>query len=145
MKDSLTNVEDTGEFVYNMCTADLLDKMVVTSKHSPRSFDEMKEAGLEGVPCEKVRPPRLKDSPIAPADVVATVETNAAWLRETRIPKVFIRGRPGGLIQGQRIDFCRNLPNTREIVVAGIHYIQEDSPDEIGRAIADLVRELGGA
>ena len=64
-KDSLTNAEDTGEFVYNMCTAELLDQMVVTSKHSPRNFDEMKEAGLEGVACEKVRPPRLKDSPIA--------------------------------------------------------------------------------
>ena len=79
-----------------------------------------------------------------PADVVATVEANAAWLRETRIPKVFIRGRPGGLIQGPRIDFCRGLPNTREIVVPGIHYIQEDSPGEIGQAVADLVRELDG-
>ena len=48
-----------------MCTAELLDQMVVTSKHSPRNFDEMKEAGLEGVPCEKVGPPRLKNSPIA--------------------------------------------------------------------------------
>ena len=79
-----------------------------------------------------------------PADVVATVEINAAWLRETRVPKVFIRGRPGGLIQGPRIDFCRGLPNTREIVVPGIHYLQEDSPDEIGQAVADLVRELDG-
>jgi haloalkane dehalogenase len=34
------------------------------------------------------------------------------------------------------------LPNTREIVVPGIHYIQEDSPDEIGIAVADIVREL---
>ena len=79
-----------------------------------------------------------------PADVVATVEANAAWLRKTLIPKVFIRGRPGGLIQGTRIDFCRSLPNTREVVVPGIHYIQEDSPDEIGQAVADLVRELDG-
>ena len=79
-----------------------------------------------------------------PDDVVATVEANAAWLQETRLPKVFIRGRPGGLIQGPRIDFCRNLPNTREIVVPGVHYIQEDSPDEIGQAVADLVRELDG-
>ena len=79
-----------------------------------------------------------------PADVVATVEANAAWLGETPIPKVFIRGRPGGLVQGPRIDFCRGLPNTREIVVPGVHYIQEDSPDEIGQAVADLVRELDG-
>ena len=79
-----------------------------------------------------------------PAEVVATVEANAAWLQETEIPKVFIRGEPGGLIQGPRIDFCRSLPNTREIAVPGIHYIQEDSPDEIGQAVAELVRELDG-
>ena len=79
-----------------------------------------------------------------PADVVATVEANAAWLRETPVPKVFIRGRPGGIVQGPRIDFCRGLPNTREIVVPGIHYIQEDSPGEIGDAVAALVRGLDG-
>ncbi|MGI9480301.1 MAG: flavin reductase family protein, partial [Hyphomicrobiaceae bacterium] len=39
LKDSLTNVEETGEFVYNMCTADLRDEMIISSKHSPRSFD----------------------------------------------------------------------------------------------------------
>ena len=80
-----------------------------------------------------------------PADVVATVKANAAWLLETQIPKVFIRGQPGGLIQGSRIDFCRDFPNTREIVVPGIHYIQEDSPDKIGEAVAALVRELDGS
>jgi haloalkane dehalogenase len=79
-----------------------------------------------------------------PADVVATVEANAAWLQATPIPKVFIRGQPGGLIQGSRIEFCRSLPNTRELVVPGIHYIQEDSPDEIGKAVANLVGELNG-
>ena len=55
---------------------------------------------------------------------------------------MFIRGLPGGLILGSRIAFCQSLPNTREIVVPGIHYIQEDSPDEIGIAVADIVREL---
>ncbi|MBH61248.1 MAG: flavin reductase [Alphaproteobacteria bacterium] len=65
VKDSLTNVEETGEFVYNMCTAELLDQMVVTSKHSPRNYDEMAEARLEAVPCVKVKPPRIKASPIS--------------------------------------------------------------------------------
>ena len=77
-----------------------------------------------------------------PADVVEIVEANAAWLQETPVAKVFIRGEPGGLIQGPRIEFCRNLPNTREVSVPGIHYIQEDSPDEIGQAVAELVQEL---
>lgn len=77
-----------------------------------------------------------------PKDVVAIVEANASWLQKTEVRKVFIRGNPGGLIQGHRIDFCRNLPNTHEVVVPGIHYIQEDSPHEIGEAIAALVADL---
>jgi len=65
IKDSLANVEETGEFVYNMCTADLLQQMVVTAKHSPRTHDELAEAGLETAPCVTVKLPRLKASPIA--------------------------------------------------------------------------------
>ena len=64
-KDSLLNAEETKEFVYNMCTAELGEQMIITSKSSPRSFSEMKEAGLEAVSCEQVKPPRIKASPIA--------------------------------------------------------------------------------
>ena len=63
-KDSLVNAEATGEFVYNMCTANLLDQMVATSKHSPRDFDEMTDVGLEAAPCELVKPPRVRASPV---------------------------------------------------------------------------------
>lgn len=64
-KDSLTNVEATGEFVYNMCTTELGEAMVRTAVHEPASIDEMAAAGLEAVACEKVRPPRVGQSPIA--------------------------------------------------------------------------------
>ena len=64
-KDSLVNVEATGEFVFNMCTYELREQMIVTSIASPNSIDEMAEAGLETAPCEKVKPPRVKASPIA--------------------------------------------------------------------------------
>jgi flavin reductase (DIM6/NTAB) family NADH-FMN oxidoreductase RutF len=64
-KDSLTNVEATGEFVYNMCTAELGEAMVRTAAHEPASVDEMAAAGLAAAPCEKVRPPRVAASPIA--------------------------------------------------------------------------------
>jgi flavin reductase (DIM6/NTAB) family NADH-FMN oxidoreductase RutF len=64
-KDSLINVRETGEFVYNMCTIDLLDAMNATSAHVPSSVDEMKAAGLEAAPCEQVKPPRVKNTPIA--------------------------------------------------------------------------------
>ena len=64
-KDSLSNVQKSGEFVFNMCTAEMLDAMVATSVHAPSSVDEMAEAGLEAASCEQVKPPRVKKSPIA--------------------------------------------------------------------------------
>ena len=64
-KDSLINVRETGEFVYNMCTVDLLEAMNNTSAHVPSSVDEMAVAGLEAAPCEQVKAPRVKNSPIA--------------------------------------------------------------------------------
>jgi flavin reductase (DIM6/NTAB) family NADH-FMN oxidoreductase RutF len=65
VKDSLTNAEETGEFVFNMCTEELKEAMNLTSIHVPASVDEMAEAGLEAAPCEQVTPPRVKASPIA--------------------------------------------------------------------------------
>jgi flavin reductase (DIM6/NTAB) family NADH-FMN oxidoreductase RutF len=65
LKDSLTNAEETGEFVFNMCTYDLRDEMNATAAHVPSSIDEMAEAGLEAAPCEQVKAPRVKASPIA--------------------------------------------------------------------------------
>lgn len=64
-KDSLSNVEATGEFVFNMCTYDLREQMNATAAHVPSSVDEMAEAGLEAAPCKLVKPPRVLASPIA--------------------------------------------------------------------------------
>jgi flavin reductase (DIM6/NTAB) family NADH-FMN oxidoreductase RutF len=64
-KDSLTNTEATGEFVFNLCTHDLREQMNLTSAHVPRSVDEMAEAGLEAAPCNLVKAPRVAASPIA--------------------------------------------------------------------------------
>ena len=132
----------------------LEENMFVETRIPARTLRDVTEAEMDAYrrpfaePGEGRRPTLTwaRNLPISgePADVVATVEANAAWLRETPVPKVFIRGRPGGIVQGPRIDFCRSLPNTREIVVPGIHYIQEDSPGEIGDAVAGLVRGLDG-
>lgn len=62
-KDSLHNVEETGEFVCNLSTWDLREPMNATSAHVPRSVDEMAEAGLTAVPSLKVKPPRVGESP----------------------------------------------------------------------------------
>jgi len=64
-KDSYTNVRDTGEFVFNMCTWGLRNEMIATAEHSPRNADEMAAAGLEPAPCINVKPPRVKASPVA--------------------------------------------------------------------------------
>lgn len=77
-----------------------------------------------------------------PADVVAIVQAYADWLKSTPLPKLFINAEPGSILTGAQREFCRSWPNQREITVAGIHFIQEDSPHEIGRAIADWMRGL---
>lgn len=64
-KDSLSNVEATGEFVFNMCTYALREQMIITAAHSPASVDEMAQAGLEAAESVNVKPPRVKASPIA--------------------------------------------------------------------------------
>jgi haloalkane dehalogenase len=75
-----------------------------------------------------------------PKDVVAIVEQNANWLKASNdLPKLFINGDPGTSISGRLRDFCRSLPNQREVTVRGLHHLQDDSPDEIGQALRAFV------
>ncbi|MBZ2191232.1 haloalkane dehalogenase [Pseudoalteromonas arctica] len=78
--------------------------------------------------------------PIAgePADTVALVKSYASFLANSHdIPKLFINAEPGAFLVGYARDFVRTWPNLTEVTVSGIHYIQEDSPHEIGKAISD--------
>jgi haloalkane dehalogenase len=77
-----------------------------------------------------------------PADVVATVERYGAWLSASPLPKLFVNADPGSLLVGPARDFCRRWPNQRETTVRGIHFIQEDSPEEIGRALREFVQTV---
>jgi len=70
-----------------------------------------------------------------PADVHKIVEDYAAWLSQSEVPKLFINAEPGAILGGRQRDFCRTWPNQTEVTVKGIHFIQEDSPTEIGQAI----------
>jgi haloalkane dehalogenase len=71
-----------------------------------------------------------------PGDVSAIVAAYSEWLRSSPVPKLFINAEPGAiLVEGMR-EFCRSWPNQTEVTVAGSHFIQEDSPTEIGEAIA---------
>jgi len=72
------------------------------------------------------------------------VAASADWLATSDVPKLFVKAEPGGILAGGAdLDFVRRLPTQSEVTVAGIHYVQEDSPDEIGRAIAGWIRTLG--
>jgi haloalkane dehalogenase len=76
-----------------------------------------------------------------PADVVERVEQYASWLTDSRsIPKLFISAEPGSLLVGSGREFCRSWPNQTEISVAGIHFVQEDAPDQIGDALRTLIQ-----
>ena len=77
-----------------------------------------------------------------PEDVVAVVADYAAWLQQSQVPKLFINAEPGAILTGRQREFCRGFPNQTEVTVAGIHFIQEDSPDEIAVAILEWHRQL---
>ena len=77
-----------------------------------------------------------------PADVVEIVQSYADWLSQAGIPKLFINANPGAILVGDQREFCRQWPNQTEVTVPGIHFVQEDSPEEIGTAIADWLRGL---
>ena len=79
-----------------------------------------------------------------PADVAKIVAAYAEWMSKSEMPKLFVNAKPGGILTGAQREFCRGWKNQEEITVAGIHYIQEDSGAEIGRAIeAWMERALG--
>ena len=87
-----------------------------------------------------------RELPIAgePANVAALVKSYGEWLAASRLPKLFVNAEPGALLAGRARDFCRRWPNQREVTVKGIHYVQEDSPVEIGTALRAFVSELRG-
>jgi len=72
-----------------------------------------------------------------PEESVRIVEAYAKWLSESPVPKLFINAEPGAILIGKQREFCRSWPNQQEVTVAGTHFIQEDSPHEIGEAIAN--------
>ena len=73
----------------------------------------------------------------SPADVAEIVAAYAHWLESAEVPKLFINAEPGSILTGPMRDYCRTWQNQTEVTVAGIHVIQEDSPDEIGAAITE--------
>jgi haloalkane dehalogenase len=71
-----------------------------------------------------------------PADVVGIVGAYGAWLERSPVPKLFVNAEPGSILVGPQREYCRTWPNQQEVTVPGAHFLQEDSPAAIGRAIA---------
>src|SRR5262249_60578918 len=79
-----------------------------------------------------------------PADVHAIANEYAGWLGTSSVPKLFLKAEPGAILANDTlVNLVRGWPALTEKTVAGIHFVQEDSPDEIGRAIADWMGALG--
>ena len=85
-----------------------------------------------------------RDLPIAgePADVVKIVESYSSWLSTSAIPKLFIDAEPAGFLIGAQREFCRSWPNQQVVTVQGSHFVQEDAPQEVGRASARFVAKV---
>jgi haloalkane dehalogenase len=78
-----------------------------------------------------------------PPEVVADVEAYGRWLAgEDSPPKLFVNAEPGSILVGKQREFCRSWPNQTEVTVPGLHFVQEDSADAIGEAVAEFIRNL---
>jgi haloalkane dehalogenase len=78
-----------------------------------------------------------------PADVAAIVKAYADWLATSNVPKLFLKAEPGAILANDNlVNLVRRWPALTEKTVAGVHFVQEDSPDEIGRDIAGWMRTL---
>ncbi|MGY1719941.1 haloalkane dehalogenase [Blastococcus sp. SYSU DS0552] len=78
-----------------------------------------------------------------PAAVVERVERYGAWLASSDVPKLFIDADPGSILVGRQREVVRSWPALTEVTVVGSHFVPEDSPHEIGRAVADWIPTLG--
>jgi haloalkane dehalogenase len=86
--------------------------------------------------------PRMIPIEGEPADVVKTVADYSAWLAASDVPKLFVNADPGSILVGRQRELCRRWPNQTEVTVQGRHFLQEDSPDAIGAAIAAFVKRV---
>lgn len=80
-----------------------------------------------------------------PEDVVSIVDDYSKWLAQSDVPKLFVNAEPGATLTGSQREFCRTWPHQEEVTVRGAHFVQEDSPHEIGEAVATFVRRTEGA
>tara|TARA_B000000557_G_scaffold181004_1_gene147763 strand:- start:295 stop:1158 length:864 start_codon:yes stop_codon:yes gene_type:complete len=77
-----------------------------------------------------------------PPEICRIVDSYSQWMAENNLPKLFINAEPGAILIGKQREFCRTWKNQKEVTVKGSHFIQEDSPNEIGNAIFDWLKGI---
>lgn len=78
-----------------------------------------------------------------PRDVAEIVKAYGKWLEDAPVPKLFINAEPGSILIGAQRQYCRSWANQKEVAVKGLHFIQEDSPDDIGKAVSEFIEDIG--
>lgn len=77
-----------------------------------------------------------------PAHMVELVQAYGEFMAASDIPKLFINAEPGSILVGRQREFCRSWANQQEVTVKGSHFVQEDSPAEIGQAVANWLKTI---
>ena len=131
----------------------ILEKNVFVERILPASImrtlsdDEMNRYRARFTKAGESRRPTLtwpRQIPIGgePADVHDIVDAYSKWLADSAsTPKLFVNAEPGIILIGRQREFARQLPNQEEITVKGLHFLQEDSPEEIGQAVARFIQK----
>jgi haloalkane dehalogenase len=118
-----------------------IEKMLPGVTQRTLSSDEMAEYRRPFLAGGDDRWPTLqwaREVPLSgePADVHNRIADYSAWLKTASLPKLFVDAEPGVFITGRIRTLASRFPNQRRVAVRGLHFVQEDSPNEIGQAIA---------
>ena len=124
-----------------------IEKVLPGSIIRALSSDEMNEYRRPFLNSGEDRRPTLswpREIPIEgqPRNVCEIVNQYAEWMQTNDIPKLFINAEPGAITTGRIREFCRSWNNQTEVTVKGKHFVQEDSPDEIGKAISTWYKNI---
>ncbi|MBW2387342.1 MAG: haloalkane dehalogenase [Deltaproteobacteria bacterium] len=131
-------VLEKNVFVENVLPASVLRKL------APEEMAEYRRPFAEA---GEDRRPTLtwpRQIPISgePEEVVKILDDYGPWMSQNDVPKLFVNADPGSILIGPQREFCRGWKNQTEITVPGLHFIQEDSPDEIGAALERWIKAI---
>jgi haloalkane dehalogenase len=124
-----------------------VERILTSSIMRTLSDEEMNEYRRPFAEAGEGRRPTLtwpRQIPVAgePADVVQIATDYAKWMASNDIPKLFIDAQPGSILTGKARDFALSFQNQTVSTAKGLHFLQEDSPDEIGVALSNWLKSL---